>query len=357
MAPERPLSSSPSTPSTMELIRTSENAEMSEHNEYVAIQPSDFANKAESISRSIKQTQQLQASALELSKPARVNSSTTSGLGSELLSLPVIFSLVTVITHLANDNPEGAKSVALQSLHKARALNNQYLIARCQYWMGRVELEFKRPKVAHELFTSARACLMNDDTLESETVQFYIEMSKRLQCKRQEIGERQQDRESPRARKNENSTKRTRQYSPLHKKRKREFLPWKVVLRPAPENKFKGHSQRSTPTNPRKAPARINEWIVRDMPDLSLPSRETDIDHGSNDVHSDRLSEEATRCGPLGPKPTLQADFTMRCFPVGIAPRTRPTNIFPKLPMENLLSPPEWESLKNAMSKRAVTMA
>jgi hypothetical protein len=132
---------------------------------------------------------------------------------------------------------------------------------------------------------------------------------------------------------------------------------------------------------------RLNEWIVRDIPDLpfrpkdssgtrkpnqrssnlhklhgdpSTTEHQADFVRIEGKAHGMEASEEGMewlQAANSRPRPEQRGEFTLRCYPVGLAPRTRSTEIFSRLPNEILLSAQEWRSLSKLMSNRAITMA
>ena len=168
------------------------------------------------------------------------------------------------------------------------------------------------------------------------------------------------------------------------RKRKREAQLWNVVLRPASGRIAGMRQKQSLERSTKKPPGRLHGWIVSDMSDLPLRPKDSSGTSKSvkpasyNELHNNSgLLPHSTEIAntvdahhylPLegmswlqtaNSRPRLEqlGEFTLRCYPVGLAPRTRPTNLFSKLPDEVLLSAQEWESLKKLMGNRAITMA
>jgi hypothetical protein len=365
----------------------SEHLDVLDGPDYVPITPSDLTDRAKELKHNLQDTHRHKSEAAKLIMLNQTPSIPT-GLGDRLGNLRVSFSLVIVINHIADNQFRQARKQAQKALSLAEASKDKLSIARCHYWVGRIEFEQQNMEAAHDHFLAARPCLMDILNPEGETVRFYLEASKRgiseqylkrilLQHNKSLI------QNSPR----EGPFKRSKASS---RKRKREVQPWKVLLRPAASDKTGRRQKQSFEVTPTMAHARWNEWIVRDLPDLAFrPKQYSTIskpDQPPSNYH--RLDDEVSSTeqpmetfrkedmtGEMGaqepcpleglewlqavssrPRLEQRGQFTLRCYPIGLASRTRSTEIFSKLPNETLLSAQEWESLKKLMSKRAITM-
>ncbi|KAJ5900853.1 uncharacterized protein N7473_004923 [Penicillium subrubescens] len=358
-----------------------------EEPDYVLITPSDLAEKAKEINRNLQDTHQYKTQVVKKIFLNRAPSIPT-GLGRRLGNLRTSFSLVTVINHIADNQFPQAKKQAKRALELAQASNDKLSVARCHYWMGRIEFEKQNMQAAHAHFLAARPCIMDNINPEGETLRFYLDASrkgisgeymKRILTQYNLALVQSAPRERP-----------FRRSNPPTPKRKWENQPWKAVLRPALTDKTGKRQKRSPGLNTSKRLGRLNKWIVRDVPDLpDLPFRPKDSsgttkpDQGSTNhhelpgdpgttenqadfvrvegkAHGMGASEEGMewlQAANSGPRLEQRGEFTLRCYPVGLSPRTRSTEIFSRIPDEILLSAQEWKSLSKLMSNRAITMA
>ncbi|KAJ5371065.1 uncharacterized protein N7496_007157 [Penicillium cataractarum] len=362
-----------------------EHSSMPDALDYVPITPSDLVDKAKEIKRNLQDTHRHKS---EVVKMVMINQtpSIPTEFGNRLGNLRVSLSLVTVINQIADNQFRQARKQAQKALTLAEASKDKLSVARCHYWMGRIEFEKQNMEAAHDHFLAARPCVMDDFNPEGETVRFYLEASKRgiseqylkrilLQHNKALIESAPHERPFKRP-------------YPSSRKRKREVQPWKVLLRPAASDKTGRRQKQSLGVSSTKPHTILNEWIVRDLPDL--PFRPKTCSSTSepdppplnchDDFHPTEQPTEAFRkddtTGEMGahnarplegmawleaassqPRLEQRGQFTLRCYPIGLASRTRSTDIFSKLPSETLLSDQEWESLKSLMSNRAITMA
>lgn len=347
---------------------------------YDPITPSDFTEKAKEINRNLQESHQHKTDVVK-TIISNQTPSISSDLGNRLGNLRLSFSLVTVVNLIADNQFRQARKQAQKALSLAHASNDKLSVARCRYWIGRIEFEKQNMNAAHDHFLAAQPCLLDDLNPEGETLQFYLNASKNG------ISEEYRKRmiaQHDRALVDIDPRERPVWRSNPSRKRKREAQLWDVVLRPASGRVTGTRQKQSLERSTAKPPGRLHEWIVRDMPDLPLrPKDSSGISKivkpaSHNGLHNDSgLPQHPTGIAntvgahhnlPLEGMSWLQTaisrpcleqlgEFTLRCYPVGLAPRTRPTNLFSKLPDEVLLSAQEWESLKKLMGNRAITMA
>jgi hypothetical protein len=352
--------------------------------DYVPITPSDLAEKAEEIKRKLQDTHRHKSEVVKMIMSNQSPKISTE-LGNRLGNLRISFLLVTVINHIADNQIRQARKQAKQSLSLAQASNDKLSIARCRYWIGRIEFEKQNMEAAHDHFLAARPYLMDNINPEGETVQFYLDASrrgiseqylKRILLQHNEALVENAPHERPFRRPNQ-----------LSRKRKWEVQPWKVALRPAPVNKGGRRQNQYPEVTITKSSKSLKERIVSDMPDIPFGPKYSpgtskpyqnlsgaDRLHGISDAtgqstdfistggmgaHNSHTLEGMERLQAAYSRPRLEqrGKFTLRCYPVGLAPRTRPPDIFSRLPGEVLLPAQEWESLRNQMSNRAITMA
>ncbi|KAJ5159755.1 uncharacterized protein N7482_006759 [Penicillium canariense] len=233
--------------------------------------PTNPSAKAEEINRNLKDTHRYKSNVMQLIASTRIPSRPTD-LVNRLGQLRLSFSLLTVTNLIANQQLEQAMKEAQKVLKSAQSLNNTLSVARCHYWMGRIEFEKNNLEAAHDDFLAARPCLEDGDHPEGETLQFYLEVSGGgvsdeyrnrvlLQHNRALINCAQAEEPS-------------RPHGPLPRKRKREAQSWRIVLRPASEKQSRRQKKQMGFSSP-KPTEKLNEWLVYDTPDLPIRPKRT----------------------------------------------------------------------------------
>lgn len=231
------------------------------------------------------------------------------------------------------------------ALSIARDLDDEILIAQCNFWLGRIELDTGHFKKAFEHFKAARPCIMDDECLEGAHVQFYMSISwSGLKGEYRErmflehcreilgLGEDPSD----------------RRVEDNKKKRKRDAKTWDLVVRPSPEQLRPGWVRQRQQRYSYKSTV----WMVYDTADLPQHRKASS---GPQSKKADADGMEWLKA-PQG-HPLLEGrQFTFRCYYRGLAPRTRPTNIFPIQPSEFVLSAEQLEIYQWWSQRRRVTM-
>lgn len=114
-------------------------------------------------------------------------------------------------------------------------------------------------------------------------------------------------------------------------KRKRDGDSWELVLRPVPAQ-HKEQSAKSKPT----------VWMVHDTEDT--PQHHNRVP-AKGDKNISRDMDWLNKPNLSGP-PLEQCQFTFRCYHTGLAPRTRPTTMFPRQRGDVNMSQEKWESVE-----------
>ena len=267
--------------------------------------------------------------------------------------LQISFALSMVMNYLLWEQFELARKEAQRALKIAEGLKDELSIARCNYWLGRIEFERQNMSAAHTFFKAARPCIIDDEHPEGSSLYFYLGLSKLG------IGEDYRKRTLldhnlamiKSVTKEPGSTYPRIEYS---RKRKRESNTWNLVLRPA------NRSQRTQPGSeggksqkpPSQHTNRSTIWMVRDTEDMPRPFKKS-IEE-TRESQSDGMEWLAAAQS----RPRLeQCKFSIRCYPKGLAPRTRPTTIFSEQPIENILPSHEWQALHTRFQDRRITMS
>lgn len=273
-------------------------------------------------------------------------------LEKRLEQLEVSFILVTVMNYIGSSNYSQARKEAREALKIAQGIDNEILIARSYYWMGRIEFELRNYTTAYAHFKAARPCVMDEVYPEGQSVGFYLGIS------RSGVGEEYRKRALLEQNRAILEAAAEQDPSDLRvvvksKKRKRGMKTWELVLRPASDRLSRGQ-QRYAPgkSKPKQGREKSPVWMVHDTSDLPQ-HRETSLNSRDGISHSHGM-ELLKR--PQSHRPLEWHPFTFRCYPLGLAPRTRPTNIFPPQPCEHILTAEEWEFLQKRTKGRAISM-
>lgn len=267
--------------------------------------------------------------------------------------LQISFAISIVMNHLLWKQLSPAKKETKRALKIAADLEDELSIARCNYWLGRIEFEPRNMAAAHTFFKAARPCIIDDEHPEGSSLYFYLDLSKAG------IGEEYRKRalldHNHAVVKNVSKKPGSKISRTNHShKRKRDSQTWNLVLRPA-DGPHRSQLESGMDKDQHKQSQqrkRSTVWMVRDTEDVP-PSAKTSTIEGKQS-HSDGMEWLAAAQS----RPRLQqCKFTVRCYPKGLAPRTRPTMIFPEQPGENLLSADQWRALQAHFKDRVVTMS
>ncbi|KAJ5797342.1 uncharacterized protein N7503_006638 [Penicillium pulvis] len=244
-----------------------------------------------------------------------------------------------------------AKQHAKQALDFAARQGNETSIARCNYWLGRIELEQGNIPSAYKFFMAARPCAMNDKGLEGSTLEYYLKISHPT------LGEKHRRRVSPlrsHAKLEGTLTQVDTHHSGNNQSKKRKQFTWtsELVLRPA---KLAGHPQAGSVAakGNRKHNNRPVVWEAENTEDALHANSPLRI-IPKDEINADGM--EWLTVAKSGPR-LSQSKFTFRCYPKGLAPRSRPTEIFPEQPGENIIAAEKWEVLHEHFKIKRVTLA
>lgn len=267
--------------------------------------------------------------------------------------LNISLMLATVINRIRSKHFSQAKKEAQRALKLAKDLNSEIAIARCYYWMGRIEFEQRNMPAAHENFKAARTCVEDDEYPEGQTVEFYAGLSRSV------VGEEYRKRvlrDHCHALLETASKQDLSACSAVMKsnKRKRDAKTWELVLRPSSHRSSGGKLGQKVEKSTENHTHGPTVWMVHETADLPR-YEDKSMDTKSKGPHSDGMEWRTVVRSQSHPCLETRS-FTLRCYPQGLAPRTRPTNIFPPQPGEIILSAQEWENLRRRAKDRTVTM-
>lgn len=267
--------------------------------------------------------------------------------------MQVTLALGTVIDEMTSKRADcGVRLVTRYALNIARDLDDEILIAQCNFWLGRIELNAGNFKNAFEHFKAARPCIMEDECLEGTYVEIYMGIS---WCGlRGEYRERMMldhyreilelpEKEDPADCSGEDKKK----------KRKRDAQTWDLVVRPSPEQLRPGWVGRLGSRKLKQLCDKSTIWMVYDTADLPQHRKASS---GPQSKKADADGMKWLKAPQDHPRLEWR-QFKFRCYYRGLAPRTRPTSIFPIQPWEFVLSDEQLEIYQRWSQRRHVTMS
>lgn len=87
--------------------------------------------------------------------------------------------LLPASAFIANENPSGAEVMVNLARESADKSKNALLVARCEFWMGRVEFLRGNMRKAHEHFVKANPCAMDPkEGVECQDLSFYLDVTR-----------------------------------------------------------------------------------------------------------------------------------------------------------------------------------
>jgi hypothetical protein len=254
--------------------------------------------------------------------------------------------LSTLLNCLATSNFDLGMRAANKALELAQNLEDKKLIARCYYWMGRIEFQRGKIPAAHAHFKYAMPCIEDDDCAEGDFVEFWFNTT------RPGMGEGYRNRavhnHSRRVIDQYSASKLpVTSHSTLSEKRRYQE-PCEYVFRPRPRQTSQEQHKSATKNSKQNPP--LVPWTI---PDVHNEPYETPFylrRRFSGSAKTERLSYQS--------HPPLPRDskFTFRCYPKGLSPRYRPTKIFRPHPLEIIHTRESWESLHQRAMGKLITM-
>ncbi|KAJ5811664.1 hypothetical protein N7474_007965 [Penicillium riverlandense] len=200
-------------------------------------------------------------------------------------------------------------------------------VARCHYYLGRIQFLRKRYSHAYQEFMATQTCCPAGlDIEESPEVEYWLkecrsaiarEQRARLQLPADEKVNGQERRKE--------KEQHTRCKSAAPGKRKWDPAPFDLVIRSKPQLQTE---TRHPPVKKEKRPAKPIVWMVPDTEDLPR-TRES---KASVEIASP--SSEGLDWTQTGEPRIKQSRFTVRCYPEPQVPRRRSMSLFKSLPEE-----------------------
>ncbi|KAJ5623646.1 hypothetical protein N7490_012251 [Penicillium lividum] len=293
------------------------------------------------LMESLKQRQKIMETVFSMQLPAVPSSFET-----RFVELGICLALENVMDCLQQKLLPLAKKEAKRALHLAEHQGDEINIARCHYWMGRIELYQRNISSAYKFFMTARPCVMDDKHPEGRSLGYYLSLLS------PGVG-------GTISHPNNDAFEATSRKGDIHqsgdnqsRKRKQDGQISELVLRPLD---MVGHTKPGSVTmkRPPKPTSRPVVWITQNTED-TLHSNSPMVIITKDEINANRMDWLTT--ANSGSR-LSQIKFTFRCYPRGLAPRTRPTEIFAEQPGENLLSTEEWQALHQHAKNKKVTLA
>jgi hypothetical protein len=307
--------------------------------------------------------------------------------------LGIKFLLRTAQVCIREKNPDEAEKHTKDAIEIAKSMPDDILVARCQFWLGRVEFFRENFKKAHAHFAAAQNSVMDDTCIEGEEVRLYMDITRHgindeARARRLEDYQRAFDagvRYEPSS--NDSVSLKSR-------KRKRPVRTWKSILEdpergielpvifseplrgkiPPIYDGLRPQAPKSTDVHSRVEPTLGSTEKTTQCPGSPFPS----------------LSASAPALTPaLAPNPVLEKPsptpsiesvvvnnmevskpyqfgtpvepsqinkFKFGCVHIGLSKRSRPMEIFPRQPGEIVMSERDWKSIEKRARTEIVTL-
>ncbi|KAJ5733842.1 hypothetical protein N7493_002628 [Penicillium malachiteum] len=261
----------------------------------------------------------------------------------QLTRLEISNLITTGMNYIALRQYNEAEEEINRALDLAERASEELELARCYYWLGRIQVEQRNFPLAYQYFKDAQTLRMDYRCLESHSLKFYLEFAKPGGVTKLELPF--SDALHVNLGFELANTYSINDSRDLSKKRKWESpKTWSRVLRTS-----------NSPRHTLKATNRLNLWKVLNTED------DIDEDHSSRTPSKPEISLDELEWAQLEKvrsRPPQKKSFTFRYYPRGLASRTRTTKIFTsEQPGENLMSADEWEVLQKHAKNKKVTMA
>ncbi|KAJ5117024.1 hypothetical protein N7456_001372 [Penicillium angulare] len=264
-------------------------------------------------------------------------------LARRLDRLQVAIIITTAMEHIARESLDAAQREIERAMGIATKINDEIGTARCHYWMGRLEIEHNNLPRAYEYFMNARPCVMSEKYPEGQSLEYYLKLAKSGGNEPRYI--HSSDHDAPQSRKGEQRSPDVSKARSSSNKRKRDRNTWDLVLRSAKSEGVARDKQKST--------SRATTWIVGDREDIIHPNAPLASNVTTATEESQPKWPQKVKGTHIPPKSPY---FTFRCYPRGLAPRTRTTEIFSEQPGEHILSADEWSRLREHTKSQGTTL-
>ncbi|KAJ5179380.1 hypothetical protein N7492_002590 [Penicillium capsulatum] len=166
--------------------------------------------------------------------PSKNVSISTTPSDKRLDRFDIRFSLGIAMDYLAIKQFYRARGEIDRVLQIADQLNNDLVLARCFYWLGRIELEQQNFTTAHAHLDAAKLCALDGESPEGLDVEFYLDASKQRMVTRNSHAECESSDQKPPAHHGppRQSSQGASSARP-RRKRKGESVTWDLPIRPS----------------------------------------------------------------------------------------------------------------------------
>ena len=305
--------------------------------------------------------------------------------------LGIKFLLRTAQVCIREKNPDEAEKHTKDAIEIAKSIPDDILVARCQFWLGRVEFFRENFRQAHAHFAAAQNSVMDDTCIEGEEVRLYMDItrhgiSKKGRARRLE-DYRRAFHAGVRYEQSSNDS-----VSLKSRKRKRPIRTWKSILedpergielpvilseplrgkispiydglRPQAPKSTDVHSRAEPTQGPTEkitqctnspsvsalAPTLTPALAPNPVPEKPNPTSSME----SVVVNNVEVSKPYQFGTPV--KPSQIKKFKFGCVHIGLSKRSRPMKIFPRQPGEIVMSERDWKSIEKRARTDIVTM-
>ena len=266
------------------------------------------------------------------------------GLIKQLRMFEISVILKTVINCLAGSNFDLGMKEAEKALELAQQLEDKVTIARCYYWMGRIEFKRESTAAAHAYFKNALPCIENNECAEGDFVEFWFNISRSGiggQYRKRAVS----DHNRYVVEKFGTAKPPLGSGSTLSEKRKYQERCDVIFRTGISQNSGRRQAQ----TVERDKHNRLVPWMI---PDIGNEPSDASINCQRRFFGPAETESPLTQSHP----PLPWKAFTFRCYPRGLSPRTRPTNMFPPHPWEIIHTEKSWEILRQRATGKFITM-
>ncbi|KAI9930313.1 hypothetical protein ASPWEDRAFT_170938 [Aspergillus wentii DTO 134E9] len=274
------------------------------------------------------------------------------------------FTLLRARMFLDNGHDNDAQAYVMQALEVAQRLGQEPVIARCIFWLGRIEYARGNYTDAYQHFLGARRCLGEYPEGEEDLPLYMslfqqgltpevrerilLEHSKAIVAEYKKARNKHNKGEIP-----------TRKSSRKTTKRKRSPISHDRVLRtpPSKAGKSKDPNEKKGKRNVR----RPTVWLTQESEDQHIHPRDEPKKWRRQGPPSIKNIESQWEMNWLtasnkSPHRPEQSAFEFRRYPRGLATRTRLTHIFSEQPWEIIISAKEWEAMQEQKRNKRLTM-
>ncbi|KAJ5990526.1 hypothetical protein N7499_011074 [Penicillium canescens] len=305
--------------------------------------------------------------------------------------LGIKFLLRTAQVCIREKNPDEAEKHTKDAIEVAKSIPDDILVARCQFWLGRVEFLRENFKQAHAHFAAAQNSVMDDTCIEGEEVRLYMDITRHGisdegRARRLEDYKRAFDAGVRYDPSSNNSV------SLKSRKRKRPIRTWKSILED-PERGIELPVILSEPLRGKISP--IYDGLQPQAPKSTDVHSRAELTQGPTEkitqcTNSPSVSASVPALTPVlapnpvpkKPSPTSSMEtvvvnnveasrpyqfgtpvepsqikkFKFGCVHIGLSKRSRQMKIFPRQPGEIVMSECDWKSIEKRARTDIVTM-